>query len=370
MLNIRSFTALCLVTLFVAIAAVVESEDSGAIPGSGKPLFPGLMPRLNEIEMVQLENATGRFALKKTKTGWTVPDKFDYPADADKVHKLLLGAAGLTRVEPKTQNPALYSQLGLAATGDEASKAVSYRLESSDASAIATLTVGNSAPAKGDPELSEFYVRVPDDPKVWLVEGKLPRGNTLIEWVQSLVVGVDRSRVREVQVKHESGEVVRVVREVAAKDEFRLPNAPASKTVDAQWKLNDIGRLFSNLELEDVRPRDQAMIQDEPAYVVTMRTFDGLEIRMQVFESGDRALGILQAEFVPAQLATEAKLETLADATESLGSVEEVRAEVAALNARWDGWAYVLPAFKVDAMARTQSELLKDQTQEKKPDQG
>ncbi|MDH3412906.1 MAG: DUF4340 domain-containing protein [Gammaproteobacteria bacterium] len=370
MLNIRSFTALCVVTLCVAIAAVVESEDSGAIPGSGKPLFPGLMPRLNEIEMIQLENATGRFVLKRTKTGWMVPDKFDYPADADKVHKLLLGAAGLTRVEPKTQNPALYSRLGLAAIGDEASKAMSYRLESSDESAIATLTVGNSAPAKGDPELSEFYVRVPDDPQIWLVEGKLPRGNTLIEWVARSVVGIDRRRVREAQVKHESGEIVSVIRESPLKDDFQLPNAPASKTVDAQWKLNDIGRLFSNLELEDVRPRDQAPLQGEPAFIVTMRTFDGLEIRMKVFGIGDEALGILEAEFLPARVATEAKIEAMADAKESLRSVEEVRAEVAALNARWDGWAYVLPAFKVDAMARTQSELSKDQTQEKKPDQG
>lgn len=369
MLSIRSFSVLCVITLCVSITAVLVPEDSGAIPGSGKPLFPDLMSRLNEVEQIRVEGAAERFALEKTESGWTVPDKFGYPADADKIHKLLVGAAGLDRVEPKTSNHLLYSKLGLADLSDESSKATSYRLNSGTEVTLASLLVGNSAPAKGDPDSSEFYVRLPGDPRVWLVEGKLPLASTLFEWVERTVISVDRARVREVTVEHASGKIVTVNRESPAEDRFRLSNAPASKTVEGQWKLNDIGRLFSDLELEDVRPRGEATAQAEPAYTVTMRTFDGLEVRMEVFEDGEQSLGVLEAGVSPEQLVTDAKAENAPGGMASLRGAKEVRAEAAALNSKWRGWTYVLPGYKVDAMARTHSELLKDLTAEKKPDQ-
>jgi hypothetical protein len=362
MLSVRSFLALCLITLCVVAAAIVVSGDSEAIPGSGKPLFPELMSRLNDIEEIRLASASEEFVLERSDGRWTAPGKSGYPADADKIHKLLIGAAGLKRVEPKTADPGRYLKLGL---GGEASRAVSYRLEADDNATVAELIVGDSSPAKGDPDLSEFYVRADEDPRVWLVEGKLPRGGTLLDWLQRTVAGIDRARVRETQVAHASGERVTVTREPGARDEFRLLNAPPSKTVDGQWKLNDIGRLFSSLELEDVRPKDEASLQGEPDYVVTMRTFDGLVVRMDVFKGEERALGVLKAEFDPSEVQAGGTPEEKAPP-----SAEEVRAEASRLNAEWARWAYLLPGFKLDALARSHGELLKDITEDKKPDQG
>ncbi|HSS64872.1 MAG TPA: DUF4340 domain-containing protein [Gammaproteobacteria bacterium] len=366
MLSARSFTALCLLTACVVVAATLVSGDSDAIPGSGKPLFPDLMSRLNDIEQIQIGNAPTRFVLERSDGGWIAPDKFGYPADADKIHKLVVGTAGLKRVEPKTSDPDRYPKLGLADSGEKASAAMSYRLKSGNDSTIAALIVGNSAPAKGDPDLSEFYVRVADDPRAWLVAGKLPRGDDLLEWLDRTVADIDRVRVRQTQVAHASGEVVTVTRESPAKEDFLLPDAPPSKTVDGQWKLNDIGRLFSSLELEDVRPKEDAPIEGEPDYVVTTRTFDGLVVRMEVFKPEQQAFGVLTAEFHP----TEARVEGAPAPKESLASAEAVRAEAGRLNARWARWAYALPAFKLDALARSQAELLKDPADDKQPDQG
>lgn len=363
MLSLRSFLALFLITLCVVIAAVVMSGDSEAIPGSGKPLFPDLMPRLNDIAKIRLRGASEQFVLERRDGGWSSPEKSGYPADADKIHKLLIGAAGLERVEPKTADPARYAKLGL---GGKASRAVTYRFESDGEATVAELSVGDSAPSKGDPELSEFYVRVGDEPRVWLVEGKLPRGDTLVDWLERTVVGIDRARVRQMQVAHASGERVAVTRELGSSNEFQLVDAPPSKTVDGQWKLNDIGRLFSDLQLDDVRPKDKISTEGEPDYVVTMRTFDGLVVRMDVFKRDERALGLLKAEFEPPQEDANGAPQDKAP----LLSAEEVHAEASRLNAKWDRWAYVLPGFKLDALARSHGELLKDIAEEKKPDQG
>jgi hypothetical protein len=363
MLSVRSFAALCLITLCVVIAAVVASGDSEAIPGSGEPLFPELMSRLNDIQEIRLGSGSGQFVLERSDGGWTSPEKSGYPADADKVHKLLIGAAGLKRVEPKTADPARYAKLGL---GDETSTSMSYQLKTENDTTVAELDVGHSAPAKGDPDLSELYVRASDNPRVWLVEGKLPRGDALVDWLQRTVIGVDRARVRQTQVVHASGELVSVTRELGTKNDFRLMDAPPSKTVDGQWKLNDIGRLFSDLELEDVLPKDEASIEGEPDHVVTMRTFDGLVVRMDVFKREQRPFGVLKAEFDPQGTETNGTPEQNA----ALLSAEEVRAETDRLNARWARWAYVLPGFKLDALARSHDELLKDLEEDKKPNQG
>ena len=365
MLSVRSFALLCIATLCAAIAAALISGDSDAIPGSGKPLFPDLMSRLNEIEEVQIETSSQRFALNKGERGWTAPDKAGYPADADKIHKLLLGAAGLSRVEPKTSDPARYSRLGLEDPGAGDSPAKRYRLRSGE-SEVASLVVGNSAPAKGDPDLSEFYVRLPDESRAWLAEGKLPRGDALLDWLDRTVADIDRVRVRQASVLHASGDVVTVTRESPGNEDFQLLDAPPSKTVDGQWKLNDIGRLFSSLELEDVRPKSEAPVDARPDYVVTLKTFDGLVVRMQVFRQDDRALGILRAEAQPDESSAEASPQQL----KSLRSADDVRKEAEALNARWDPWAYLLPEFKFNALARTHSELFKDERDDKQPDQG
>ena len=363
MLSVRSFSALCLITSCVVIAAIAVSGDSEAIPGSGKPLFPELMSRLNGIDEIALASASEQFVLERGDGGWTSPGKSGYPADADKIHKLLIGAAGLKRVEPKTADPARYAKLGL---GDEASRSMSYRLKSDNDTTVAALIVGDSAAAKGDPDLSEFYVRAGDDPRAWLVEGKLPRGDTLVQWLERTVAGIDRARVWQTQVAHASGEVVSVTRELGAKNEFRLADAPASKTVDGQWKLNDIGRLFSDLELEDVRAKDEVSIEGGPDYVVTMRTFDGLVVRMDVYKREERAFAMLTAEFH----SLEAEVDGAPEEKASLLSAEEVRAETDRLNARWTRWTYLLPGFKLDALARSHDELLKDLAEDKKPDQG
>lgn len=366
MLSIRSFSALCLVTFCVVIAAVLVSGESEAIPGSGKPLFPDLMSKLNDVEQVEVEGASERVVLTREGGGWIAPEKFGYPADAGKIHKLLVGTAGLSRVEPKTSEPTRYPKLGLEDPGSETSGAVVFRLESGADATLAELIVGNSAPAKGDPDLNEFYVRLPEDPRAWLVEGKLPQGSSLLEWLDRVVADIDRARVREAQVKHATGEVVTVVRERPTEDDFRLVDAPASKTVDGQWKLNDIGRLFSKLELDDVRPRDEAALEGEPNYAVAVRTFDGLVVRMNVFKNEEQAFGILTAEVHP----QEAKAKATPREKASPPGIDEIGAEADRLNVRWARWAYVLPGFKLDALARTQSELLKDSSEEKNPEQG
>jgi hypothetical protein len=365
----RSFTILCAVTVLVSVAAISVDEDSSAIPGNGELLFPELLSGINEIEKIEGASAGERFTLRRGPGGWIVPDKFGYPANADKVHKLLVGAAGLKRVEPKTKKETLYPKLGLEDLSIESSRAVSFTFEAADESTPASLIVGNSAPAKGDPEASAIYVRLPGDPQSWLVEGKLPKDGTLLDWLDRKILDIERARSREVRVRHEDGEVVVVSKNTPAENDFTLADVPPGREIDAQWSVNDIGRSLTDLDLEDVRPRDALATNVPSVFTVTMRTFDGLTVAMDVYEDDKQALALLKASFAAGDQSPGGQVAgpTSEDGSKTpprLLTAEEVRAEASKLNARWSDWVYVLPDFKFDHLVKKQTDLLKDETKD------
>jgi hypothetical protein len=358
--------------VLVCVAAIAVDEDSSAIPGSGELLFPELLSGINEIEKIEGASAGERFTLGRGPGGWIVPDRYGYPANADKVHKLLVGAAGLKRVEPKTKKEALYPRLGLEDVSVESSGAVSFSFEAADKSTPASFIVGNSAPAKGDPEASAIYVRMPGDPQSWLVEGKLPKDGTLLDWLDRKILDIERARSREVRVRHEDGEVVVVSKNTPAENDFSLADVPPGREIDAQWSVNDIGRLLTDLELEDVRPRDALAAGAPSVFTVTMRTFDGLTVAMDVFKDDKQALALLKASFVadgqsPGVQIAGSVSEDGSKNPPRLLTAEEVRAEAAKLNARWRDWVYVLPDFKFDHLAKKQADLLKGETKDPQP---
>ncbi len=368
----RSFTILCAVTVLVCIAAIAVNEDSSAIPGSGELLFPKLLSDINKIERIKGASADEQFTLMRGPEGWIVPDKSGYPANADKVHKLLLGAADLKRVEPKTKKEALYPKLGLEDLSSESSRAVSFTFEAAGDSTLASLIVGNSAPAKGDPDASAIYVRLPGDPQSWLVKGKLPKDGALLDWLDRKVLDLERARSREVRVRHEDGEVVVVSKNSPADKDFSLADVPPGKDIDAQWSINDIGRSLTDLELEDVRPRDALAADTRPAFTVTMRTFDGLVVVMDVFKDNKEALGLLKASFEPVDQSpggqpSGPESEDGSKTLPRLLTPEQVQAEAAKLNARLSNWVYILPDFKFDHLAKKPADLLKDETKGQQP---
>ena len=369
MMTLRSFVILCAVTVLVSIAAIAVDKDSNAIPGSGELLFPELLSDINEIEKIEGASAGERFTLRRGPGGWIAPDKSGYPANADKVHQLLIGAAGLERVEPKTKKAALYPKLGLEDLGRESSRAVSFTLEAAGDSTLASLIVGNSAPAKGDPDASAIYVRLPGDPQSWLVKGKLPKEGALLDWLDRKILDLERARSREVRVLHEDGEVVVVSKNSPADKDFSLADLPPGKQIDARWSINDIGRSLTDLDLEDVRPRDTLAADMRPEFTVTMRTFDGLVVVMDVFKEDKEALGLLKASFEAVGRSPDGQIpgpenEDGSKSPPGLLTPDEVRAEAAKLNARLSNWVYVLPGFKFDHLAKKPADLVKDETKD------
>ena len=356
----RSVVALAAVTALVIGAVVFAGRGSSTLEGSGEVVFPGLLDQVNSVTRVRITGGEGTFTLARDGAGWVVEEKERYAADPERMHRLILGAAGLTRVEPKTSNPELYPKLRLEEPTSEESMSVRFVLQSSSDAVLADWVLGDRRPSKSDPGRSELYLRVAGDPQAWLVEGSVPGGREIIDWIDRRVARIDRERLRGVEVVHADGVTVGVGRSSPTETDFALDAVPEGREVDSQYRINDIGRFLEDLRFEDVDRSSSLDFSGSVDKRVRVTTFDGLRIRIETVMRDGEAWAALHAE-VDETLAGEAPKEEAGAESESadgaLRPIDDIRAEAGELNARWSGWAYELPSYKRDYLARRIDEL-------------
>jgi hypothetical protein len=363
MLKPRNLFALVVVTALVVLAAAYSLKEDVALPEAGSLVYPKLLDRVNDVSEVDVTARAKTFVLKRADNGWVAPERDGFPVDANKIHELLVGVASLKRIEPTTSNPQLYARLGVEEPDSEKTASLRAVLKTGNGDVVADLIIGEGKPAKGDPTSAEYYVRESGQAQSWLVQGRLPRDNEgLTDWLSRSIVALSGDRLHQVQVHHPDGEEVTVRREKPGDGPFRYVEAPEGVEIKDTWRLNDIGRVLTDLALEDVRTA-AAAAGSFPAKprVVEVRTFDGLVVRMEIADLGeDEHLARLSASFDEAQSAAGAAL-----GSDALLKADEVRKEVEQLNARWSPWVYVIPRYKASYVSKTQADLLpKPETKE------
>jgi hypothetical protein len=375
----RSILILAAVTAIVVGAVVSVDRESSTAARSGEIVFPGLLDQVNSVVRVRVTGNEGKFTLTRDRDTWVVEEKERYAADPDRVHKLLLGAAGMKRVEPKTSNPELYPKLRLEDPSSKDAKSVRFVLENASDAELANWVLGDRRPSKSDASRTELYIRVADDPLAWLVEGSVPGGQKIIDWLDRPVARIDRERLRAVEVVHADGTVIAVNKSLPADADFALRDIPADREADSQYRINDIGRFLEDLRFEDVAPSSSLDFAGSLDKQVQATTFDGLRVHLETVMRDGEAWAQLRAEFdeglvEKSEDAAEASKDEAGaapgDTPGSLRSADEVRAEAERLNARWKGWAYELPSFKRDYIAKRIDELTRaiEETAEGKGD--
>ena len=385
----RSLLVLAVFALAAVIAAVALRTETGdsSIPGEGELVFPGLLSRVDEVRRIHAVSGGETFTLAHDGERWTMPERDGYRAVPDKIHKLVVGAAGLERREPKTSDPSRYPRLGLDDPAEEGSGSIRFTLEDDAAEVLADFIIGNRETSRIDLSLSEFYLREPDDPQSWLVEGKLSVSRDPIEWLEREVLRIDEARVRTVRVRQADGGRLDVSRSRPGDEDFVLHDIPPGHEVESQWRVNDIGRGLANLRFRDVR-RAVGEMEGEPGFSAELLTFDGLAVHVRTRRDGEASFlriraafdeGALDTRFGPADPAGEGDASSGGAQGESAGNEGEpaapgaggiervegllaadaVREEVERLNGAWQGWEFRLADFKRSYFTVPAAELVK-----------
>jgi len=381
----RTFTWVLLLSAVLAGAAWFYLGRDQAPPDlQGRLLFPDLRAVLTGAHEIEITTADNSFALESSDTGgWTVRERHGYPAQTSTVRRFLLGVAGLEIRSRKTSNPDNYARLDLIAPEDDAeSKAARVVIRDEDGGQMAAFMAGLIRPASEvdnpDPDrgvsalkdLSQIFVRLPDAPTVWLVEGELNIARAPTDYInRTRLTDTARDTIRSVTVTGGSDTIT--VTRAAQGEEFELQNIADGMRLKNQFQLNDLVDLFVNLEFEDVTADDEIMWAGDGdggiGLTATMLAFDKSTVVMEQGIDADGALWIrLRAAPPPAaEPADDAGDGEAADTGDDAGDgdggdVAETAdtARIDALNERWSGWAYQLPDFRAETLNRAPAELV------------
>jgi len=307
----------------------VQIADSGA----GTPVLKALKAQLNEVTEVRIARGDGSKAtLRKQPTGWVVGER-EYPADTSRVRKLLIDLSSLDTIEAKTNDPAKYSQLGVEDVNTPT--AIGTRIEAVTPEKVNGLIVGKTSGAKSG------YVRATDSKQSLLATPIIQAEADPKRWLDTTLVDIPESRVKEVEMFPTTGPSFKATREKKEQGDFTVPSLPKGRELQTPSAVNPLATNLALLTLTDVRrvagsSGDGAAPTPAQTPRVIFRTFDGLEIQI----SGQ----------------AEGELRFISLATTS--SAKETADEATKLNARVKGWQFEIPNYKYDALFRPLEQFL------------
>lgn len=383
-MNIKTLAILALITAAVVFAAMKwtspDSQGEGEDDSHTALFLPELSAQLDTVQQISIQTASDHFSLSKQGEQWGLDSRQHYPVASSKVNALLLGLAGLSRMEEGTANPELYSHIGVEAVTEPDAKSVLVIASTAEAKPLAALLVGTSSVAKTDTTQQEIYVREPEAKQSWRVMGNIPLVRQPLDWVEKAVADINAPDIQSVTIQPATGEPIHIFKESAEQSEFSIANLPENATAKTS-EINLLSGFLSNLDLEDVQAVDGLKLSEAPAFTAEFKQFDGLSVQMGVktAENGQRyAMFTANAPAETAAPVTETVTENsdsnavstgTDDAASETATAEAVTDENTAaaespatpaeskpsaaeqattLNQRWQGWAYVLPNWKLD----------------------
>jgi hypothetical protein len=331
----RGFFALLAAALALAVLAVVAVSrgDRGVSHAPvGQRALPELADKLGALARLRLTRGPMTINFAMTDHRWTIIDKGNYPADQDRVRKLLLQLAELELIEPKTDRPELLARLDL----DDPANGKSTLVAAQDRSGAldAELIIGRRRPSEIGEGEAGVYVRKPGSDRAWLARGAFDLGGDPLGWLDRRIIDIAPARVASVVLTAADGAAIVIAR--GSPDlPFAIDGLPADARSKPDAALAAPAGALAALDLADVKPAAEQPVATEGVATASFTTFDGLVIGLRL---SPRAAGDWLAIDVAGYGKGEAEAKTLSD--------------------RLARWSFAIPPERAKLLRTTLADLL------------
>ncbi len=316
--------ALTIATTVGAVVAVMNQPSTGPVAYVDEPVFPALRAGPDAVAKVLIQTKDGTITLIRTSPEtWTSPDRFDYPAAGDKINKLVRQLNDMRLIEAKTASAERYERLEVEDMAEEASSRL-IRLEDADGGVLAEALIGKRLFRLTGNANTGTYIRRPGEDQSWLASGGFDLEPEVEAWLDQIVVEIDRDEVASVDVALADGESYSVSREKAG-DELQFDDLADGETLKADASIIELASALTSARQTGVKPRAE-MDWPEAKHIATVRTFDGLELTVQ--------LALIDDEPWAAFLAATFELPEDAEAA------DQTKQRMEAINDKAAAWAY------------------------------
>ncbi len=358
----RSVMVLVLLAVLAGGAAWLAGGpgESPSAEGRGEPLLPGLQERINDVAALSVLTASERFTVRRSAEGaWTVDESDGYPARFETVKKTLLALAGLKTVEPKTDNPTRYAELGVTDPETPESGSALVTLLDAQGQSLGAVILGNVGGAR-----DTHYARRASEARSWLVRGSLVLDRTPAQWMDRQVFKLPSTRVQSVTVEHADGEKVMVARAAESEPDWAVQAVPEG----SEPKSSGIGRTCASaleyLNFDKVASAGKQPVPEAERATAVLSTFDGLVVSVTT----GRAPAAEPAEgetAAPGTVWASLQVSAREDAAEA------VQAEAKAANDKLAPWVFALPEYAAGNLRKRMADLVQpiapDQPEEGAP---
>jgi hypothetical protein len=366
-MKVKSLLILMAAAAVAIVAALwITSERPPETAQLNTPLLPSLADSINRVTGFRIIKAGNETVatLQRGEQSWTVAERYNYPADMNKVRGLLLGLANARRREEKTQDPGYYERLGVADVN--AANASGVRVELEGLAAPLAVIIGNSDSQGGN----GTFVRLPGEAQSWLVSGNLTVAKEASQWLEPKIMDIPAERIQQITLRRPQGETLTVSKEQRAQTNFMVQSVPAGRELKSASIANSLATELSALQLEDVLPATAVQELSQPVTEADYRTFDGLNILARAVAKDGKYYAHFSIDFEAAQAQRFAPTEAptagqdgakaeAAKPDTATDTVEARRKEAEQLNSRLSPWVYAIAEFRYENLNKGLEDLLK-----------
>ncbi|MDR3515225.1 MAG: DUF4340 domain-containing protein [Azospirillaceae bacterium] len=342
----RSFTILAAVTVVAVVAAGAVSLNGTTATGAAviapTILLPGFAGQQAKVAQIKIQRGSATTVLARDGARWVIPGRDRYPADADRVNRMIDQIAGLTTIEVKTKQPELLSRLDLADVTVPDSKARRIEFDDADGKPLAAVVLGRERFAQTDADPTGIYVRRADENQAWLARGLVQVATDELGWTDNKLPEVDPTTVRQIALFEPgtplSGMTAAGLTVTATRPDASHPFEPAKAgdgRIYDQTKLTTIASALQTALFADVKSVASFGTLPEPVATLSLSTADGLVVTIDSYE-----IGASNAGGTPTVGNT-----WLAVRATGTG---DAKAKADAIASRTTGWLYQADSYRLD----------------------
>jgi hypothetical protein len=308
----------------------------------GDPLFPELAEAAANVASLNLQQGEETITIARNGDAWGISDRSGWPANTEEVREVIVGLTQMQIVEEKTRNEARYELLHLEDPAAKDAQSKLLRLDDENGKEIVTVVLGKIKFGVLGPGRNGTYVRKPGDPQTWLVSGSMDAPTDVRGWAQKAIFDIPKDDVSQIRISHPGDEDVVLARGEGDGAEIALVNVPEGSKLRSDADIGFITTAIAQLELWDVRKREEIKGDPEKEIISEIITKNGLTVFVNVVASeGDDNWVTVEAQAV--------------------GDAKQLADEI---NARADGWVFMIQSYKADNFKKRLSDL----TEEDKPE--
>ncbi len=368
----KSLTILAVAAVLLVSLAILSRQRSGRQPAAspaGK-ILPGLA--VNEVQSFEIRTPSGTTTVARLDGLWRIAEKFQYPADFDKVRSLLNKLASLKSLRTLETTPQQRADLHLVDGVSEPAKQPSViTLRNSSGGVMETLVLGKERLREG--EGAGPYGGYPDSRFVATRSGTIHlAGETLEEamplprsWMDEEFISIPAEEILSLEVTGTTNGAIRLTR-TSGTTPFTLPSIPEGREAD-ETRISRLTSALAYLRFDDVAdPKaDPAALGLQQPVRLTASTSKGVTCTIQVgqplSQEGKRPVTVTLSHTPPA-LPADPAASTNNPATTLSEQNAKTAADVARLSGKLRSWTYVLGKYEAESLILGYSDLLKDKS--------